>query len=150
MSGILLMGKADTRLSVLEGNFAAVRGRSHRFEIDKDWEMSWTRRIIIAMLTHCVISLTFLVVGLPQAFTNALVPTVAFILSASTMHGVKKIWKQGVFPERNRNVYCTNFAGGLPSQSMRRADATALLDLSLGAVYMFPRFGEHPKQVHGL
>ena len=41
---------------------AAIKQRNARVEAEKAWETSWTRRIIIALLTYCVIGayLTYL------------------------------------------------------------------------------------------
>lgn len=71
-----------------------IKGRNQRVELDKTWELSWTRRIVILILTYIVITLFFLVAKLPNPFLNSLVPTVAFALSTSSLPLFKKIWKK--------------------------------------------------------
>lgn len=71
-----------------------IKERNQRVELDKTWELSWTRRIVILILTYIVITLFFLVAKLPDPFLNSLVPTVAFALSTSSLPLFKKIWKK--------------------------------------------------------
>ena len=40
----------------LEGRIAELEERNKRVELDKAWETSWTRKIIIAVLTYLVVA----------------------------------------------------------------------------------------------
>ncbi len=71
---------------------AAIKARNARVEADKAWETSWTRKIIIAILTYLTIVSFFLIARLPDPFANAVVPTTAFIISTSSLPFFKKIW----------------------------------------------------------
>ena len=66
--------------------------RNKRVEADKSWEVSWTRRSIVAVLTYFVIVILFFVSNLPKPWLNALVPTAAFILSTMTLPLFKRLW----------------------------------------------------------
>ncbi len=66
--------------------------RNKRVEADKAWETSWTRRILIFVLTYFVVVAFFLVADLPRPFVNSLVPAGAFILSTLTMPIFKTLW----------------------------------------------------------
>jgi hypothetical protein len=67
-----------------------IEKRNQRVEMDKMWETSWPRRILIAVLTYVVIVLFFLVADLSRPFVNPIVPTVGFLLSTLTISFFKK------------------------------------------------------------
>jgi len=69
-----------------------IEKRNRRVELDKAWETSWTRRILIAVMTYIVIVLFFLVAELPRPFINPLVPTAGFVLSTMSLPYFKKMW----------------------------------------------------------
>lgn len=69
-----------------------IQKRNARVEADKAWEVSMTRKVLIALLTYIVVVSVFLVAKLPDPFVNALVPSVAFLLSTLTVPVCKKWW----------------------------------------------------------
>lgn len=69
-----------------------IKERNSRVEIDKEWETSYTRKIIIAVLTYLVIVLFFISANVANPFLNAIVPTLGFILSTLSLPYFKKIW----------------------------------------------------------
>ncbi len=71
--------------------------RNKRVESDKAWEISFTRKIIIAVFTYIVIVLFFLVANLPRPFINPIIPTVGFLLSTLTLPLFKNIWLRYVY-----------------------------------------------------
>ncbi|MFA6427134.1 MAG: hypothetical protein WCW16_01655 [Candidatus Magasanikbacteria bacterium] len=79
-------------MSTLDQQIKEIQDRNKRVEADKAWETSWTRRIIILLLTYCVIVSFFLITRLPDPFLNALVPVLAFAISTMTVGVVKSVW----------------------------------------------------------
>ncbi|OGJ43654.1 hypothetical protein A3I58_00655 [Candidatus Peregrinibacteria bacterium RIFCSPLOWO2_02_FULL_39_10] len=69
-----------------------IKIRNKRVEADKAWETSWTRKILVLALTYIVIVIFFFVAKLPKPFTNAIVPSTAFVLSTLTVPVFKKWW----------------------------------------------------------
>lgn len=69
-----------------------IKSRNLKVEADKAWETSTLRKIVVALLTYAVIVIFFFVAGLPLPFANAVVPTIAFILSTLTLSLFKKWW----------------------------------------------------------
>jgi len=69
-----------------------IKKRNQRVEADKAWETSWTRKIVIAILTYIVIVVFFYFAGLPKPFINAIIPAFAFILSTLTVPFFKNWW----------------------------------------------------------
>lgn len=76
----------------LKKEIEAIKERNKRVEADKAWETSWTRRLVILALTYAVIVIFLFTVELPEPFLNAIVPSIAFVLSSSTVPIIKKIW----------------------------------------------------------
>jgi len=69
-----------------------IKERNKKVELDKAWETSITRKIIIAILTYIVITIFFYFAGLPKPLINSIVPSIAFILSTLSLPLFKKIW----------------------------------------------------------
>lgn len=76
----------------LQKDINSIKERNKKVEADKSWETSWTRKIIIAIMTYVTIVLFFLVAGLPKPFINSIVPTAGFVLSTLSLPFFKKIW----------------------------------------------------------
>jgi len=76
----------------IEREINQIKERNKRVESDKAWETSWTRRIIILILTYLVIVLFLYMTKLPNPFLNAIVPAVAFTISTLSLPFFKKIW----------------------------------------------------------
>ena len=75
-----------------EDRLLNIEKRNKKVELDKAWELSWTRRIIIFILTYIVIVVFFIYMNISRPFTNALVPSLAFVLSTMTLPLFKRIW----------------------------------------------------------
>jgi hypothetical protein len=76
----------------IEQEIKKIQERNKRVETDKAWETSWTRKIIITILTYIVMVIFFYFAILPKPFLNAIVPTIAFLLSTLTFSALKSIW----------------------------------------------------------
>jgi preprotein translocase subunit SecF len=76
----------------LEQEIEKILKRNKRVEIDKAWETSFFRKILIAVLTYVVIVSFFYFAHLPKAFINAIVPTIGFVLSTLSIPVFKNLW----------------------------------------------------------
>ncbi len=76
----------------LEKEINKIKERNKKVEADKAWETSWTRKLILFILTYFVIVIFFYFAGLPKPFINSIVPALAFVLSTLTLPWVKKVW----------------------------------------------------------
>ena len=76
----------------IKKSIEAIEKRNKRVEMDKAWETSWARKVVVAVLTYVTIAMFFIAAGLPKPFINSLVPTAAFILSTLSLDCLKKIW----------------------------------------------------------
>lgn len=69
-----------------------IKERNKRVELDKAWELSWTRRISIAAITYVVATIWLNVIGVPNAPLNALVPTGGYLLSTLSLTVMRNYW----------------------------------------------------------
>jgi preprotein translocase subunit SecF len=79
-------------LQELKNEIEKIKERNARVEADKAWETSFSRKVLIAVLTYIVIVLFFLVADLQRPFVSAIIPTIGFILSTLSIPFFKKIW----------------------------------------------------------
>lgn len=83
----------------LEEEINKIKERNKKVEADKNWEISWTRKIIISLFTYLVIALFFLFAGILNPFVNAIVPALAFILSTASLPFLKNFWLKYIYKE---------------------------------------------------
>ena len=76
----------------VEKRLNAIEQRNKKVELDKAWETSLSRKIIIAVLTYIAIVLFFFVAQLPKPFINSIIPTTGFVLSTLSLPFFKKLW----------------------------------------------------------
>ncbi len=78
----------------LSSRIDAIELRNKRVELDKSWETSLTRKIIIAVLTYCTVVLFFIAANLPKPLINSIIPTIGFLLSTLSLSFFQKIWSK--------------------------------------------------------
>ena len=74
-----------------------ILARNKKVEVDKAWETSFSRKLLIAIFTYIVIVLFFLVADLPKPFLNPIVPTLGFLLSTLSLPLFKKLWMRMLY-----------------------------------------------------
>ncbi len=80
------------QIQSLQKEIEKIKARNKKVEADKAWETSWTRKLLILILTYAVLVVFFFVAKFPNPFINAIVPSVAFVLSTLTVPIFKKWW----------------------------------------------------------
>ena len=81
-----------TIMSDIEKRINIIEERNERVELDKAWETSFSKKIIITVLTYITIVLFLIVAKLPKPFINSIVPTTGFVLSTLSLPFFKKLW----------------------------------------------------------
>ena len=76
----------------VEQRVQKIEERNKMVEADKAWEISRTRRILLAVFTYLAIGAYMRAIGISRPWLNAVVPAVAFMLSTLTMPFFKKLW----------------------------------------------------------
>jgi hypothetical protein len=71
-----------------------IEQRNKKVETDKEWETSWTRRLLLIVFTYLAIGLYMMAIGVPQWWLNAIIPSVGFLLSTLSLPYFRKLWEQ--------------------------------------------------------
>lgn len=81
-----------TTIEDIEKRIKAIELRNSRVEIDKAWESSLTRKILVMLLTYMTIGIYMNAIHVESPLLNAIIPTLGFMLSTLTLPIFKKIW----------------------------------------------------------
>ena len=79
-------------MATIKEEIEKIKERNKKVEADKAWETSWSRKIVVALLTYAVIVIFFYFAELPKPFINSIVPTLGFVLSTLTLTWFKRLW----------------------------------------------------------
>jgi len=86
-----------TTLEELKSEIELIKSRNKKVEADKAWETSRIRKLIIVILTYLVVVIFFFAARLPEPFINAIVPSMAFVLSTLTVPLFKKWYLKNIY-----------------------------------------------------
>ena len=81
-------------LSNLETRVSGIEKRNKKVELDKAWETSITRRVLLVLFTYLAIGFYLRAIGVGNPWLNAIVPSVGFLLSTLTLPVFKKFWER--------------------------------------------------------
>jgi len=76
----------------IEARLSVIEQRNLRVEADKAWEVSWTRRGLIAAITYVCAFILLNILGHEGAWKHALVPVMGYLLSTFSLPPIKKLW----------------------------------------------------------
>ena len=79
-------------LRQLELRITKIESRNANVELDKAWETSWTRKILLIIFTYLSIAFYLQAINVDSPWLNAIVPAVGFLLSTLTLPTFKKLW----------------------------------------------------------
>jgi hypothetical protein len=71
--------------------------RNNRVELEKAWETSATRKLVIVSLTYIVTCAFLYTINEPIFLLKALVPVAGYILSTLSIPKIKKIWQDKIY-----------------------------------------------------
>lgn len=83
----------------LDQEIKKIKERNKRVENDKAWETSYLRRGLLLIYTYLAIGVYFNFIDIPKPWLNAVVPSVAFLLSTLTLPFVKKPWLKYIYKQ---------------------------------------------------
>ncbi len=82
-------------LDEIKKEIESIKQRNKRVELDKKWETSLTRKIVICLLTYIVVVIySFVIKKYDNIFLSSLVPVIGFTLSTLSLSYVRKIWEK--------------------------------------------------------
>lgn len=67
--------------------------RNKRVELDKAWETSWTRRLVISIITFLVALIWLYLIHESMPYLKAFVPVFGYILSTLSLSIIKTYWQ---------------------------------------------------------
>ena len=79
-------------LNEIEKRIIKIEGRNKRVELDKAWEISFQRKLLIFVLTYLTIGLFMSFINVDRPFLNAIVPSLGFLFSTLSIPLFKNIW----------------------------------------------------------
>ena len=71
-----------------------IEQRNTRVELDKAWEGSNTRKLLIFFFTYMTIGIFMWSIGIEKPHIQAIIPSLGFLLSTFTILFAKHIWIQ--------------------------------------------------------
>ena len=83
-------------LQKLEEEIEKIKNRNRIVETEKAWETSWIRRTMVVVFTYAVIAVIFIFLGTPNPLKNAVIPSVAFVLSTLSGSIIKSFWLKNI------------------------------------------------------
>lgn len=79
-------------LKSLQKEIEQIKKRNQKVELDKAWETSLTRRLLLIVFTYLSIGLYMQAILVKDPWLNAVVPSIGFLLSTLTLPFFKSIW----------------------------------------------------------
>ncbi|HLD91766.1 MAG TPA: hypothetical protein VI795_00020 [Patescibacteria group bacterium] len=79
-------------LNEIENRIIKIEERNKRVELDKAWEISFQRKLLIFILTYLTIGLFMSFINVDRPFLNAIVPSLGFLFSTLSIPLFKNIW----------------------------------------------------------
>lgn len=76
----------------IENEIIQIKERNKKVELDKAWETSTVRTVVLTITTYILASLLLIVIKNQNPFVNALIPTLGYFLSFQTLPFIKKWW----------------------------------------------------------
>ncbi len=74
-----------------------IKTRNTKVELDKKWETSWTRKIIICILTYIIVVIYSVAIQtISNPFLSSIIPVIGFILSTLSLKFIRNIWEKYV------------------------------------------------------
>lgn len=78
-----------------------IEERNRRVEKDKTWEVSWARRIVIALLTYISTGLYLWAIEVSHPWLNSIGATAGFLLSTLSIPIFRKLWERYIYRGKN-------------------------------------------------
>lgn len=78
----------------LEKRISDIEKRNSKVELDKKWETSSMRRVLLILFTFLSIAIYMKYIQIEKPFLNAVVPTLGFFLSTLSLPIFRNIWEK--------------------------------------------------------
>ena len=82
----------ENKCQVLEDSLGRIIERNKKKEVDKAWETSLTRKGLLITFTYLSVGFYMQAIGVENAWVNAVIPSLGFLLSTLTLPFFKNLW----------------------------------------------------------
>ena len=79
-------------LNEIKQEIEKIKERNKKVEMDKKWETSFVRRVLLVIFTYLAIGIYLRAINVSNPWLNAIVPAVGFMLSTLTLPFFKNVW----------------------------------------------------------
>ena len=76
----------------LEERVRKIEERNEKVEVDKAWETSLVRRVLLTVFSYIAVAFFFQIIRVANPWINALVPALAFMIQQLSMPFFKRMW----------------------------------------------------------
>jgi hypothetical protein len=83
-----------TTLAQLTKEVELIKKRNQQVELDKRWETSGFRKILLIVFTYITIGVYISSIGVSNPWVNAIVPAIGFFLSTLTLPFFRSFWEK--------------------------------------------------------
>ncbi|MBP9817606.1 hypothetical protein KBC75_02490 [Candidatus Shapirobacteria bacterium] len=80
------------KVEELEKRIKIIENRNKKVEVDKAWETSLTRKLLLIIFTFLSIGFYMKAIGVNNPWLNAVIPSLGFLLSTLSLPFFKNIW----------------------------------------------------------
>ncbi len=80
------------KVTEIEKRLSKIEARNQKVELDKAWEGSLVRRLLLIIFTYISIGVYMSSIGVSNPWLNAVTPSLGFLLSTLTLPFFKKLW----------------------------------------------------------
>ena len=82
----------EDRIQNLEKEIELIKERNSKVEADKAWEVSWSRRLFIAITTYIIAGVWLVAIHDTFPWLKAFVPAVGYLFSTLSLPFIKTWW----------------------------------------------------------
>lgn len=90
----------EDRLKILEKEIQLVKERNQNVEINKAWEISLVRKLLILIITYIIAVIILYVIDAENYLLGAIIPTVGFYVSTLTVPFIKYWWVKKIYSKK--------------------------------------------------
>jgi len=81
----------------VEQEIEALKDRNSAVDINKAWETSLFRKMIILLITYILAYIVMSSIGVENPHLNAVIPTLGFFLSTLSLNILKSLWIERIY-----------------------------------------------------
>jgi len=86
-----------SEIELLKQDIQKLKDRNKKVEANKAWEISFTRKLLLATITYLIAAFTLIEINNNSPWLNALIPALGFYLSTLTLPFVKSLWEKYLY-----------------------------------------------------